>query len=123
MDTEAKNIARVKKGGGRAFHSSLELFVDFIREQRQGRKTWKEIAVLLRTEKACVISFQGVHQFYRRYLIRSAHPHWERGPASAPVAPPTVDSPRKAPQASTPSQRSFRKPPPDSIQLNDPNDV
>ena len=72
-------------GGGRAFHSRLESFVDFIREQRQQRRTWQEIATLLRTEKGCVITFQGLHQFYRRYLKRQARPHWEerRGDGAA----------------------------------------
>ena len=60
------------KRGGRPFHSILEPHFDFIREQRQQRKTWQEIATLLRTEKGCVITFQGLHQFYRRYLKRQA---------------------------------------------------
>ena len=59
MDTEASSnvpaFRRTKVGGGRAFHSRLEPFVDFIREQRQRRKTWKEIAGLLRDEKGCTI--------------------------------------------------------------------
>ena len=70
MDSEASNEVPASKrrraGGGRAFHSRLEPFVDFIREQRQRRRTWKEISEALHIEKGCVITFQGVHQFYRR---------------------------------------------------------
>jgi hypothetical protein len=119
MDTEANSSARAKTGGGRAFHSRLDPFVDFIREQRQRRKTWKEIAEALHTEKGCIITFQGVHQFYRRYLKLSTRPHWERQPAVGQLA----ISAKKTPQASTPSERPFRQPPPDSIQLNDPSNV
>ena len=68
---------RKRPGGGRAFHSRLEPFVDFIREQRQRRKTWKEIAAVLSGEKSCAITAQGVHQFYRRYLQRRTKGHWE----------------------------------------------
>jgi hypothetical protein len=123
MDTKASSdmsvVKRVKSGGGRAFHSRLETFVDFIREQRQRRRTWKEIAEALHAEKGCTITFQGVHQFYRRYVKLSARPHWERQPAVGQVVVPV----RKTPQASTPSERPFRQPPPDRIQLNDPSNV
>jgi len=71
-------VKKKPSGGGRALHSRLEQFVDFIRDQRQRRKTWKETAALLSAVKGCPISAQGVHQFYRRYLTRQARPHWER---------------------------------------------
>lgn len=74
MDSDTKNE---RCGGGRAYRSRLESFVEFIREQRQHRQTWQEIAEQLRTEKGCAITFQGLHQFYRRYLKRQARPHWE----------------------------------------------
>lgn len=83
---------RKRTGGGRAFHSRLESFVEFIRQQRQQRKTWKEIAAALSSEKACPITRQGVHQFYRRYLKRQARPHWEDEAAMeqpATMKPPT----------------------------------
>ena len=125
MDAEWNgNVAtakRAKAGGGRAFHSRLEPFVDFIRTQRQRRRTWKEIAEAIQHEKGCVITLQGVHQFYRRYVKRLARPHWERAPASIP--PPRAKPFPSAPQASTPSERPFRKPPLHSIQLNDPSEV
>ena len=84
MDSETKNNKR--RGGGRAYRSRLELFAEFIREQRQQRRTWQEIAARLRTEKDCVITFQGLHQFYRRYLKRQARSHWESEAATAQPA-------------------------------------
>ena len=87
-------------GGGRAFHSRIESFVDFIREQRQQRKTWQEIATLLRTEKGCSITFQGLHQFYLRYLKRQARPHWE---SDAVTAQPTTVKPETPAQKPMPA--------------------
>ncbi len=69
-------VKRNRSGGGRPFHSRLESFVEFIREQRQQRQTWQEIATRLRTEKDCVITSQVLHPFYRRYLKRPARPLW-----------------------------------------------
>ena len=94
MDSEHKNKRR---GGGRAYRSRLESFTEFIREQRQQRRTWQEIAARLRTEKDCVITFQGLHQFYRRYLKRQARSHWE---SEAATAPPATANP-SAPQTTT----------------------
>jgi hypothetical protein len=121
MDLESKNEHRMKLGGGRAYRSRLEVFVEFIREQRQQRRTWQEIATLLRTEKGCAITFQGVHQFYRRYLKRQTRHHWEDGEVMAQPAtvklPPTAHKPVLA---ATPADRLFRQPNPDEIKLNDP---
>ena len=55
-------VKRKRCGGGRAFHSRLEPFVDFIREQRQRRRTWQEIAAVLFSEKGCAITAQGAPQ-------------------------------------------------------------
>jgi len=96
MDSQTKNKRR---GGGRAYRSRLESFAEFIREQRQQRRTWQEIAARLRTEKDCVITFQGLHQFYRRYLKRQARSHWESKVATA--QPATVNPSASAP---TPAQ-------------------
>jgi len=96
---DAKPVKRKGFGGGRPFHSRLESFVDFIREQRQQRRTWQEIAARLRTEKGCSITFQGLHQFYRRYLKRQARPHWES--EAALEQPATVNPSASAP---TPTQ-------------------
>jgi hypothetical protein len=118
---------RKRCGGGRAFHSRLESFVDFIREQRQRRKTWQEIAAVLSNEKSCAITSQGVHQFYRRYLHRRAQTHWEEtsfvskvtttptGLASAPARKPIL--------AATPTPREVRRPNPEDIKLNDPTNI
>ena len=123
---DAQPVRRKRCGGGRAFHSRLEPFVDFIREQRQQRKTWKEIAELLRVEKGCVISAQGVHQFCRRYTQRQNRPHWEHEAANtSPVNVPASVSrpPRGIVTASTPAVRPFRRPNPNDIKLNDPTKV
>jgi hypothetical protein len=120
--SDVQTVQRTKQGGGRAFHSRLEPFVEFIREQRHRRKTWQEIAELLRTEKTCPISFQGVHQFYRRFVERQARPHWEDNQPINPVATLAAES-RKPIVASLPATRSFRAPNPDSINLNDPTKV
>lgn len=109
-------------GGGRAFHSRLEPFVDFIREQRKRRKTWKEIAALLRTERACPITFQGVYQFYRRFVTRQTRRHWENEAGVSPGASPGEPR-RKSVAASIPQPRPFKTPNPDSINLNDPTDL
>ena len=114
----------MKTGGGPAFHSRLEPHVEFIRQQRRQRKTWKEIAEQLRAEKGCAITLQGLHQFYRRYVRRLARPHWERDAAAEEsfVAPkPAAESQRKPVLAVTPPVRSFRQPNPNTINLNDPS--
>ena len=118
MDSETK---KERRGGGRAYRSRLESFVEFIREQRRQRRTWQEIAALLRIEKDCAISFQGLHQFYRRCLKRQARPHWESEtaiPQPAPMKPQAPD--RKPVLAATPTPRSYKQPNPDDINLNDP---
>jgi hypothetical protein len=101
--------------------------VDFIRDQRQRRRTWQEIAAVLFSEKGCAITTQGVHQFYRRYLHRRAQAHWEEIPsvskaittqtgiASAPARKPIL--------AATPSSREVRRPNPEDMKLNDPTNI
>jgi hypothetical protein len=96
---DGQPVKRNHSGGGRPFHSRLESFVEFIREQRQQRRTWQEIAIRLGTEKDCVITSQGLHQFYRRYLKRQARSHWESEAATA--QPATVNPSAPAPQTTT----------------------
>ena len=114
-------------GGGRAFHSRIEPFVDFIRDQRQRRRTWQEIAAVLFSEKGCAITTQGVHQFYRRYLHRRAQAHWEEIPSvSKAITTQTGIAPapaRKPILAATPPLREVRRPNPDDIKLNDPTNI
>ena len=96
---DGQPVKRNHSGGGRPFHSRLESFVEFIREQRQQRRTWQEIAIRLGTEKDCVITSQGLHQFYRRYLKRQARSHWESEAATA--QPATVNPSAPTPQTTT----------------------
>jgi hypothetical protein len=114
-------------GGGRAFHSRLEPFVDFIRDQRQRRKTWREIAAVLFSEKGCAITSQGVHQFYRRHLQRRAQTHWEETPSVSKATTTQTDiAPalaRKPILAATPTLREVRRPNPEDMNLNDPTNV
>ena len=72
------------KRGGKPFHSILEPHFDFIRELRQRRKTWHEIAELLLTEKGIHVTFHAPYLFYRRKLKRAAKPHWEDLSVSQP---------------------------------------
>jgi len=118
---------RKRCGGGRPFHSRLELFVDFIHEQRQRRKTWREIAAALSGEKHCAITAQGVHQFYRRYIQRRVQTHWEET-SSVPKAATTptgiAPSPARKPiLAATPPLREVRRPNPEDMKLNDPTNI
>lgn len=118
--SDEQTTQRAKHGGGRAYHSRLEPFVDFVREQRRRRRTWKEIADLLRIEKGCSVTFQGVHQYYRRYVLRSRKPHWE----SPTLLPPEATTPETRPVlAETPPTRPFRRPPADDLTLNNPLNV
>jgi hypothetical protein len=106
MDSETKNKRR---GGGRAYRSRLESFAEFIREQRQQRKTWQEITARLRTEKDCVITFQGLHQFYRRYLKRQARSHWESEAVTAqPATVKPSASAQKPAQAATTTTNPYK---------------
>jgi len=101
-------VKRSHSGGGRPFHSRLEPFTDFIREHRQQRHTWQEIATRLSTEKDCVITSQGLHQFYRRHLKRQARSHWESEAVTA--QPTTAKSPasaQKPAQEATPNPYKF----------------
>ena len=117
-------VKRKRSGGGRAYRSRLESFVEFIREQRQQRRTWQEIAIRLRTKKNCSITFQGLHQFYRRYLKRQARPHWENEAAMVQPATEKPETPARKPVlAATSTPRPFRQPSSDSIKLNDPTNV
>jgi hypothetical protein len=104
MESETRNDAQpARSGGGPAFRSRLEPFVGFIRELRQQRRTWKEIAARLGADKGCVITCQGLYQFYRRYVKRPAKPHWEDGQVPEVVgAPPPPPEPRPPPPTPPP---------------------
>jgi hypothetical protein len=89
-DAIAPSLTHGFPGQPRVYHSRLESFVDFIRDQRQQRRTWQEIAVRLRDEKSCPITLQGLYQFYRRHLRRQARHHWESESAVAQPTPATT---------------------------------
>jgi hypothetical protein len=117
MNQEIINDAQPAKckcaGGGRAFHSRIEPFVEFIREQRQRRKTWKEIAAALSGEKGCAITAQGVHQFYRHYLQRRAKGHWEDESNQVAAQPATPNATASRPQSRPsplPPKPDFKQP-------------
>jgi hypothetical protein len=124
---DGRPVKRKRCGGGRAFHSRLEPFVDFIRDQRQRRRTWQEIAAVLFSEKGCAITAQGVHQFFRRYVQRRAQAHWEETPSvSKAITTQTVIAPapaRKPILAATPQSREVRRPNPEDMKLNDPTNI
>ena len=82
------------KRGGRAYHSVLEPHFDFIRELRQRRKTWQEIAELLHSEKGVRVTFHAPYLFYRRKLKRAAKPHWENSPVDSQPAQPVATASR-----------------------------
>jgi hypothetical protein len=128
MESETKtNTGPGRKGGGRAYHSRVEPFVAFIREQRQKRQTWREIAEWLAVEKDCRITLQGLYQFYRRYVKRQGKHRWEEECNALPV-PPTrpndsagASKPARKPVlAEIPASRSFRQPNLENLKLNDP---
>ena len=103
--------------GGRAFHSILETHFDFIREQRQRRRTWQEIAKLLLSEKGIRVTFYAPYHFYRRKLKRMGKPNWEsQSVESQPVRP--SEAARRPPHgpAPLPVQTAFKRP--DITQLN-----
>jgi hypothetical protein len=125
MESETKsNTGPGRKGGGRAYHSRVEPFVEFIREQRQKRQTWREIAEGLAVEKDCRITLQGLYQFYRRYVKRQGKHCWEAQCTALPVPPAdsaSVSKPARKPVlAEIPASRSFRQPNLENLKLNDP---
>lgn len=102
------------KRGGKAYHSVLEPHFDFIRELRQRRKTWQEIANLLHAEKGICVTLYAPYHFYRRKLKRAKRPHWESETApvesqpTRPIVP--ANSPDTAAKAPLPAQPTFKRP-------------
>ena len=119
------NESAERSRGGRAFQSVLTQHFDFIREQRQRRKTWREIAESLAAERGIRVCLHTVYYFYKRRFKRLAHPNWEdaavssadRQSATAPALS------QKPILAATPPQREFRRPNAQDIKLNDPTKV
>jgi hypothetical protein len=114
--------AQPKRRGGRAHHSVLEPHFEAIRQWRRQRKTWKEIAGLLATEKGVHVTLYAPYRFMRRRLKRPAH--WEDESSVAPNAASPVPACPKAPAirpASTPvlPTSDFKRPDPKSFNSGD----
>jgi hypothetical protein len=77
--------AQPKRRGGRAHHSAMEPHFEAIRQWRRQRKTWKEIAGLLATEKGIHVTLYAPYRFMRRRLKRPVH--WEDESTSSPAPP------------------------------------
>ncbi|MBL9169941.1 MAG: hypothetical protein JNN07_19555 [Verrucomicrobiales bacterium] len=122
MGSENENQSHTlrRKGGGRAYHSRLEPHTELIRSLRRQRMSWKEIACHLTDQVGCTITFQGVHQFFRRFVKRQAVTHWESiGSQESPD--PVVNAVNAKPiAAAMPPARRFRSADPARINLNDP---
>ena len=100
--------------GGRAYRSVLESHFVFIREQRQRRKTWQEIADLLRIEKGIRVTLYAPYHFYQRKLKRAKQSHWEEdvdqlvSQPPRPIVPATRPEPSRS--APLPAQPAFKRP-------------
>ena len=102
-----------RKGGGKPFRSILEPHYDFIRELRQRRKTWKQIAELLFTEKGVRVTVFAPYLFYRRKLKRAAKPNWENAgnnSESHPARPNVAASRPESRLSPLPQQNAFNRP-------------
>jgi hypothetical protein len=100
-----------RQRGGRAHHSVLEPHFEFIRELRQRRKTWQEIADLLFTEKGIRVTLHAPYLFYRRNLKRAARPHWEKSSIdSEPARPNSAASRPHLRPAPLPAEPAFKRP-------------
>jgi len=101
------------KRGGRAYHSILEPHFDFIRDLRQRRKTWKEIAEALFVEKGVHVTLYAPYRFYQRQLKRCAKGHWEDAENQTGLPPARPIAAAKGPQAQRaplPAKPAFKQP-------------
>jgi hypothetical protein len=100
-----------QKRGGKPFHSILEPHYDFIRELRQRRKTWQEIADLLLSEKGIGVTFHAPYLFYRRRLKRATKPNWENSITDSQPAHPDTAASRPQPRLGPlPPSPRFQRP-------------
>jgi hypothetical protein len=79
-----------------------------IRHWRRQRRTWKEIAALLQSEKGIVVTLHAPYRFMRRRLARGRH--WEDPRDESPVTPSSSASIPSAEPSAGPSA----KPAPDA---------
>ena len=68
-------VKRKRSGGGRAYHSRLELFAGFIRKQRQQRRTWQEIASVSGQSKPARDGRIKTSHFEGRIALERPMPH------------------------------------------------
>ena len=91
----AMESERPNRRGGRAHHSVLEPHFEAIRQWRRQRKTWKEIAALLASEKGVHVTLYAPYRFMRRRLKRPAH--WEHESTASPASSESQPTRPKAP--------------------------
>jgi len=101
------------KRGGKAFHSIVAPYFDFIHQLRQRRKTWKEIAGLLLAEKGIRVTLYAPYRFYRRQLRRRAKGRCETvegNSQSQPAQPNAAASRPQSRQSPLPKPIPFNRP-------------
>lgn len=92
---------RPNRRGGRAHHSVLEPHFEAIRQWRRQRRTWKEIAALLASEKGIRVTLYAPYRFMCRRLKRPVH--WEDESLVASSPGPSEPTRPKAPALRPPS--------------------
>jgi len=103
----AMEAERSNRRGGRAHHSVLEPHFEAIRQWRRQRKTWKEIAGLLASEKGIRVTLYAPYRFMRRRLKRPAH--WEEQQESSQPTRPKAPAIRPAAAPALPAS-DFHRP-------------
>jgi hypothetical protein len=110
--------AQPKRRGGRAHHSVLEPHFEAIRQWRRQRKTWKEIALLLGSDKGICVTLYAPYRFMRRRLKRPAH--WEDESSVASNAASSAPTRPKAPAIALALPAcDFKRPDPQSFNSGD----
>src|SRR5678816_716638 len=108
-----------KRRGGRAYHSAMEPHFEAIRQWRRQRKTWKEIAGLLASEKGVRVTLYAPYRFMRRRFKRPVH--WDdelaTGPNSLESNPAGLPKPSAIQPAMAPAlpESDFKRPNPKSF--------
>jgi hypothetical protein len=102
-----------RKGGGKPFRSILEPHFEFIRELRQRRKFWGQIAELLFTEKGIRVTVYAPYLFYRRKIKRAAKSNWEspgNNSEAQPARPNSATNQRQSRKSPLPPPTDFKRP-------------
>jgi hypothetical protein len=100
----------------------MEPHFEAIRQWRRQRKTWKEIAALLASEKGVHVTLYAPYRFMRRRLKRPVH--WEDESTSRPAPSESQPAGPKAPAlrpANAPAlpKSDFKRPDPKSFNPED----